>query len=82
METAKHILSTLLIAKAQLTAHANHVFATGTRVIGRIHTVSVWVLLNVALDAPCSCFESFLLLGKCLVERDAQVSPMDWREAS
>ena len=65
-----------------LYANANHVLAIGARVIGRVHGVSVWVLLNVALGAPCSCCESLLLLRKFSVERDAHVSPMDWREAS
>ena len=65
-----------------LFANANHVLAMGAKVIGRVHTVSIWVLLNVALDASCSCFESLLLLRKRHVVRDAQVSPMDWREVS
>ena len=43
-----------------LYANANHVLAMGARVIGRVHTVSVWVLLNVALDATLSLIVSSL----------------------
>ena len=35
----------------------------GAPVIGRVHTVSVWVLLNVALDAPLSLIVSSLALA-------------------
>ena len=46
-----------------LYANANHVLAMGARVIGRVHTVSVWVLLNVALDAPLFLIVSSLALA-------------------